>query len=386
MAISQKVHDFMERASWIRKMFEEGIRLKREFGEDHVFDLSLGNPVAEPPPQLVEAMIAAARDETAGQHRYMPNAGFEATRQAIAESLSEECKVSLSSGNIIMVCGAAGGLNITLKTLLDPGDEVVLGNPYYSCYPNYITFLSGVPVYVALSADDGFRFSPETVRKKLSHKTKAILVNSPANPTGAVMTPAMLEEIAGMGHAVISDEIYHGLTYGRKAHSILEFTENAFVLGGFSKRYAMTGWRVGYAVAPKEFIRPMQKLQQNFQISPNAITQEAAIAALRFGKADAEKMKKEFHKRRDVMVKGLRSIGFEVKALPEGAFYVFVPCSSIDSDSYRLAVSILRETGVAITPGIDFGSGGEGHLRFSYAASPGRIREGIRRLGRFLGK
>lgn len=365
----------------VMDIMEMAAEMSRE-GRD-VINFSVGEPDFNTPRVIREAGIRAIRQ---GKTKYTHSLGTPELREAICDHYKKEYKVKIEPGRVMVCNGSSAALFTVFASLLDPGDEVVLGNPYYSCYPNYITFLSGVPVYVALSADDGFRFSPETVRKKLSHKTKAILVNSPANPTGAVMTPAMLKEIAGMGHTVISDEIYHGLTYGRKAHSILEFTENAFVLGGFSKRYAMTGWRVGYAVAPKEFIRPMQKLQQNFQISPNAITQEAAIAALKFGKADAEKMKKELHKRRDVMVKGLRSIGFEVKALPEGAFYVFVPCSSIDSDSYRLAVSILRETGVAVTPGVDFGSGGERHLRFSYAASPGRIREGIRRLGRFLGK
>ena len=351
-------------------------------GKD-IINFSVGEPDFNTPRVIREAGIRAIRE---GKTKYTHSLGTPELREAICDHYKKEYKVKIEPDRVIVCNGSSAALFMVFASLLDRGDEVILGNPYYSCYPNYINFLSGVPVYVPLSADEGFRLSPDGVRKKLSHKTKAILVNSPSNPTGAVMTPAMLKEIAGMGHAVISDEIYHGLSYGRKARSILEFTDNAFVLGGFSKRYAMTGWRIGYGVAPKEFIRPMQKLQQSFQISPSAITQEAALAALRFGKADAEKMKKEFHKRRDVMIKGLRSIGFNVKVLPEGAFYVFVPCSFIDTDSYRLALSILRETGVAVTPGVDFGSGGEQHLRFSYATSPGRIREGIRRLGRFLGK
>ncbi|MFQ5431411.1 MAG: pyridoxal phosphate-dependent aminotransferase [Nitrospinota bacterium] len=365
----------------VMDIMEMAAEISRE-GRD-VINFSVGEPDFNTPRVIREAGIRAIRQ---GKTKYTHSLGTPELREAICGHYKKEYKLKLEPDRVMVCNGSSAALFTVFASLLDPGDEVILGNPYYACYPNFITFLSGVPVYVPLSAVDGFRLPPEAVREKLSHKTKAILVNSPANPTGAVMTPAMLEEIAGMGHTVISDEIYHGLTYGRKARTVLEFTENAFVLGGFSKRYAMTGWRVGYAIAPKEFIRPMQKLQQNFQISPSAITQEAAVAALRFGKADAEKMKKEFHKRRDVMIKGLRSIGFEVKSLPEGAFYVFVSCSFIDSDSYRLAVSILRETGVAVTPGVDFGSGGEHHLRFSYATSTGRIREGIRRLGRFLEK
>ena len=365
----------------VMEIMEMAGEMARE-GKD-IINFSVGEPDFKTPRVIREAGIRAIRQ---GKTKYTHSLGTPELREAICDHYKKEYKVKIEPDRVIVCNGSSAALFMVFASLLDPGDEVVLGNPYYSCYPNYIKFLSGVPVHVPLSADEGFRLSPDGVRKKLSHRTKAILVNSPSNPTGAVMTPAMLEEIAGMGHAVISDEIYHGITYGKKARSILEFTENAFVLGGFSKRYAMTGWRIGYGVAPKEFIRPMQKLQQSFQISPSAITQEAAIAALKFGKADAEKMKNEFHKRRNVMIKGLRSIGFEVKAVPEGAFYVFVPCSFIDSDSYRLAVSILRETGVAVTPGIDFGSGGEQHLRFSYATSPARIREGIHRLGRFLGK
>lgn len=365
----------------VMEIMEMAAEMARE-GKD-IINFSVGEPDFKTPRVIREAGIRAIRQ---GKTKYTHSLGTPELREAICGHYKKEYKIKIEPDRVIVCNGSSAALFMVFASLLNRGDEVILGNPYYSCYPNYIKFLSGVPVYVPLSADNGFRLAPDGVRKKLSRKTKAILVNSPANPTGAVMTPAMLEEIAGMGHAVISDEIYHGITYGKKARSILEFTENAFVLGGFSKRYAMTGWRIGYAVAPKEFIRPMQKLQQSFQISPSAITQEAAIAALKFGKADAEKMKNEFHKRRDVMIKGLRSIGFKVKTLPEGAFYVFVPCSFIDTDSYRLAVSILQETGVAVTPGIDFGSGGEQHLRFSYATSPGRIREGIRRLGRFFGK
>ena len=361
------------------------IEMAAEMAQDgkEIINFAVGEPDFNTPRVIREAGIRAIRK---GKTKYTHSLGTPELREAICDHYKKEYKVRIEPDRVIVCNGSAAALFMVFASLLDRGDEVVLGNPYYSCYPNYIKFLSGVPVYVPLSSEEGFRLSPDKVRKKISHKTKAILVNSPSNPTGAVMTPSMLEKIADMGHAVISDEIYHGITYGKKARSILEFTENAFVLGGFSKRYAMTGWRIGYGIAPKEFIRPMQKLQQSFQISPSGITQEAAIAALRFAKADAEKMKKEFRKRRDVMVKGLRSIGFEVKAVPEGAFYVFVPCSFLDSDSYRLALSILRETGVAVTPGIDFGSGGEQHLRFSYATSPGRIREGIRRLGRYIEK
>ena len=184
MAISKKVHEFMERASWIRKMFEEGIRLKQEFGAENVFDLSLGNPVAEPPQEVVDAMISVAQDPITGHHRYMPNAGYEATRRAVAEALSEECKVSMSVSDIVMVCGAAGGLNITLKTLLDPGDEVIVFAPYFVEYLFYADNHGGKAVPV--NTRDDFSIDLESFRAAVTSKTKAVIINSPNNPTGVV--------------------------------------------------------------------------------------------------------------------------------------------------------------------------------------------------------
>jgi len=184
MAISEKVQGFMERASWIRKMFEEGIRLKQEFGEDNVFDLSLGNPVAEPPEAVQKAIRAAAEDTTLGLHRYMPNAGYEATRTAVACALSPECKVELGAGDIVMICGAAGGLNIALKTLLDPGDEVIVFAPYFVEYFFYADNHGGRAVAVDTKVDFSLDF--DKLAAAFTDKTKAVIINSPNNPTGVV--------------------------------------------------------------------------------------------------------------------------------------------------------------------------------------------------------
>jgi len=183
---------------------------------------------------------------------------------------------------------------------------------------------------------------------------------------------------------IVSDEIYHGLVYGTREHSILEFTQEAFVLNGFSKLYAMTGWRLGYVIAPERFVRPMQKMQQNFFISAAAFVQRAGIAALRYTHAEVQEMVLTYDSRRRLLLSGLREIGLPVPVDPQGAFCVLVDARHLDSDSYRLAFDILEKVGVAVTPGIDFGSAAEGHLRFSYANSSENLSEGIRRLSEYI--
>jgi aspartate/methionine/tyrosine aminotransferase len=214
--------------------------------------------------------------------------------------------------------------------------------------------------------------------------TAAVLINSPGNPTGAVWPRESLEEIAQLGVPVVSDEIYHGLVYGTRERSILEYTDEAFVLNGFSKLYAMTGWRLGYVIAPPRFIRPMQKIQQNFFISAASFVQRACIAALNEAGPDVEEMVRIYDKRRQLLVEGIREIGLPVPVDPQGAFYVLVDARQLGADSYKLAFDILERAGVGVTPGIDFGEGAEGHLRFSYANSSENLREGIRRLATYV--
>ena len=220
--------------------------------------------------------------------------------------------------------------------------------------------------------------------RQVAADTAAILINSPGNPTGAVWPGESLGEIAQLGVPVVSDEIYHGLTYGAREHSILEYTDEAFVLNGFSKLYAMTGWRLGYVIAPRRFIRPMQKIMQNFFISATSFVQRAGIAALTLAGDDVKEMVRIYDKRRQLLVNGIREIGLPVPVDPQGAFYVLVDARQLGSDSYKLAFDILEREGVAVTPGIDFGTGAEGHLRFSYANSSENLEEGVRRLARYV--
>jgi aspartate/methionine/tyrosine aminotransferase len=237
-----------------------------------------------------------------------------------------------------------------------------------------------VPVFEA----DGFQYRPEAIQSKLTDRTRAILINSPSNPTGNLLSDQRMQAIADMGPYVVSDEIYHGLVYEGREHSILEFTDRAFVINGFSKLYAMTGLRLGYLIAPKPFVRAIQKVHQNFFISANAAVQKAGIVALQETADDVARMKATYDKRRRFMVQRLKAMGFGITVEPTGAFYVFANAKHLSNDSYKLAFDILEKARVGVTPGIDFGPGGEGYLRFSYANSLENIEKGLDRLERYL--
>ncbi len=244
-----------------------------------------------------------------------------------------------------------------------------------------------VPVY----EEDGFQYRPELIKAQMNSKTRAIFINSPSNPTGNLLSENRMQAIADLvttpeSPHIVSDEIYHGLVYEGKEHSILEFTDRAFVLNGFSKLFAMTGLRLGYVIAPQPFIRPMQKLQQNFFISANAMVQMAGIAALKEAGDDVARMKAIYNERRRFMIARLKELGFGITVEPTGAFYVFANAKHLADDSYKLAFDILENARVGVAPGIDFGPNGEGYLRFSYANSLENIAEGMDRLQKYLEK
>jgi aspartate/methionine/tyrosine aminotransferase len=266
---------------------------------------------------------------------------------------------------------------------------VIISDPHYACYPNFIKFVQGRPVTVPVYEEDGFQYRPESIKDKITPHTKGIFINSPSNPTGNLLSQSRMKAIADLAGEsdspfIVSDEIYQGLIYEGKDHSILEFTDRAFVLNGFSKLFAMTGLRLGYVIAPKPFIRPMQKLQQNFFISANAMVQKAGIAALKEAGDDVARMKATYDKRRRFMIERLKQIGFGITVEPTGAFYVFANARHFSGDSYQLAFDILEKARVGVAPGIDFGSNGEGYLRFSYANSLENIAEGMDRLEKYL--
>jgi aspartate/methionine/tyrosine aminotransferase len=222
------------------------------------------------------------------------------------------------------------------------------------------------------------------IEEKLSPKVKGIIINSPSNPTGNIMPAKRMKEIAKFSPFIISDEIYHGLVYEEEVHTILEFTDRAFVINGFSKLYAMTGWRLGYLIAPKEFIRPMQKIQQNLFISAGSFAQWGALVGLKEAEEDIQKMKETYDRRRRFLIPRLRELGFGITVEPTGAFYVLANAKRFSENSYRLAFDILQKAKVGVAPGIDFGTNAEGYLRFCYANSLENIEEGMNRLERYL--
>jgi aspartate/methionine/tyrosine aminotransferase len=241
-------------------------------------------------------------------------------------------------------------------------------------------------VYVDVDASAGYQLDANAVRARITPRTRAILLNSPANPTGALLTGPTLAALADLGPLVVSDEIYHGLTYEGEERGALEYgsTDRVCVLNGFSKAFAMTGWRLGYVIGSRALIRAMQPLHQNFFISASAFVQRAGIAALRDAGPDAERMRAEYARRRLLMIRCLAAIGLRPRYVPGGAFYVLVDLREYTSDSLTFAFDLLRIAHVATTPGIDFGSNAEGHIRLSYATAPERIETGIHRLGEYL--
>jgi len=266
-----------------------------------------------------------------------------------------------------------------------PGDQVVLTDPHYACYPNFITFAGGRVRRARTRPQDGFQFTPATLAPHLEDKPRAVVVNSPANPAGTLIPDEDFKAICQAGTTIVSDEIYHGLEYGgAKSRCALEFTDNCFVLNGFSKLWAMTGWRLGWVIAPEKYMAAMQRLQQNFFISAGSVAQWAGVAALTECDAQVAAMVAEYARRRVVLIEGLRKLGLKAPVEPKGAFYVLVDARHLGTDSLALARDILEKALVGVTPGIDFGPGAEGYLRFSYANSVENIEEGLARLKKYL--
>ncbi|HET7874880.1 MAG TPA: pyridoxal phosphate-dependent aminotransferase [Methylomirabilota bacterium] len=346
-----------------------------------IIHLEFGEPDFETPAVIREAAEKALKD---GRTRYVHTLGILPLREAIAEHYHERYGVTVAPDQILVTAGTSPAMLLLFSALLERGDQVILSDPHYACYPKFVKFAEAEPVFVPVEEDDAFQFRPEAVRERIGARTRAILINSPANPTGTVLGPDRMAALARLGPWIVSDEIYHGLTYEGAEHTILEFTDRAFVLNGFSKAYAMTGWRVGYVIAPREFMKTLTALHGNFFISTNEFVQWAALAALRDAGPDAARFRRIFDQRRRAMVAGLQRIGLGVGALPTGAFYVLANARRYTGDSLAFAFEILEAAHVGVTPGVDFGKNAEGYLRFSYANSLERIEEGLARIGRFL--
>jgi aspartate/methionine/tyrosine aminotransferase len=368
------------------EVMERGMAMARS-GVD-VVQMGVGEPDFDAPPEVVEATVRALQS---GMTHYTDSRGLHALREAIAEDCLRRRGVEVDPDRIVVTSGTSPGIHMVLALLVGPGDEVIIPTPHYPCYPNMVAICGGRSIFVPTRGEDGYAIDVDAVKAAITDETRAILVASPANPTGAVQSREVMEGLAGLGVPLISDEIYDGLLYdGARATSPLELSgrrgpgAECFVLDGFSKRYAMTGFRLGYVIAPEGAARALQSMQQSLHISASHFVQEAGIAALRHGAAHLARMRDVYDARRRVLVDGLRELGLGLPVAPKGAFYVLVDARHLGERSLDLAFEILDAAHVAVGPGLDFGEIAEGHLRFSFATSEATIREGLRRLAEAL--
>jgi len=361
------------------EVLERALALERAGAR--VIHLEIGEPDAPPPPA---AVAACARALAAGETRYTDSRGLPELREAIAADKAARAGTAVDARHVLVTSGTSPAMLLVFGLLVEGGGEVLIPTPHYPCYPNFVRFCGGTPVFVPARAEDGWQVDPDAVRRALTPRTRAVVVGSPANPTGAVQDEGALRALGALGVPLVSDEIYDGLVFdGARAPSAL--AAGAFVLDGFSKRYAMTGFRLGFVIAPDDAaLRALQVMQQNLFISASEFAQRAGIAALAEGEATRRAMVTAYQRRRGLLVDGLRKLGFVVPAPPRGAFYVFADARAFAADSRRLAFDLLERAHVAVTPGVDFGAAGEGWLRFTLSAPDEAIAEALERIGRAL--
>ncbi|MBF0480853.1 MAG: pyridoxal phosphate-dependent aminotransferase [Desulfovibrionaceae bacterium] len=351
-----------------------------------VIHLEIGEPDFAPPPPVSEAAARAIRD---GETHYTHSLGLPELRAAICADYLEKYGVTVCPDQIVVTSGTSPAMLLAFSVLLGQGDAACLTDPHYACYPNFLRLLGAIPRTIPTREENGFHFTPELLAARLVQdgvRASAVVVNSPSNPAGALMDEADFAAVCRLGPVVISDEIYHGLVYRGRARSALEFTDNCFVLNGFSKLYAMTGWRLGYVIAPPRYVAALQRLQQNLFICAGSVAQWAGLAALTEPsvKDYVAAMVATYDERRTYLVAQLRKLGLGTRAEPTGAFYVLANVKHLGRDSLSLAYDILDKACLGVTPGIDFGQGAEGYLRFSYANSLENIEEGMERLKKYL--
>lgn len=359
--------------------------LERANRMDDVVHLEVGEPDFDTPPVVTDAAIAALQ---AGETGYTSSKGKPELRRAISAYYDRQYGVDVDPSRIIVTSGSSPALMLAFNTLVDPGDEVVLTDPYYACYPNFVRQAGGRISTVSLSAEDGFRPDVNKFARTVSTDTEALLLNSPANPTGAVLDGSTLAELVELADAadatVISDEVYHGLTYEGEDHTILEYTDDAFVLDGFSKRFAMTGWRLGWMVAPEEYVEHVNRIAQNVLICAPNFVQSAGVAALESAANVLDDVRDTYQERRDYLVDAVEEWGLSMDYTPGGAYYLLIDVSDLPGDAFDAADFFLEEAGVAMTPGPDFGTNAEDCLRVSYANSAERLATASERIEQAL--
>jgi aspartate/methionine/tyrosine aminotransferase len=347
--------------------------------------------VGEPDFATAGPIVDAAQRFLSGGHvHYTAALGLPDLREAISAHYSRRYGIEISPRRIIVTAGASGALLLALGVLVNPGDEWLLPDPGYPCNRHFVRLFEGLPVSLAVNATTNYQPTAILVEKSWSDRTRGLLVASPANPTGTLLDlqtmASLTDTVARRDGTLLVDEIYHGLTYGVDAMSALTISDETFVINSFSKYFGMTGWRLGWLVAPECHVREIEKLAQNLYIAPSTVAQHAALAAFEpETTAILETRREEFSRRRDVLLPGLKKLGFKIAAEPQGAFYVYAESSSLASDSAELAQRLLTEAGVAATPGLDFGvNAPQTHMRFAYTIERDRIEEGLVRMADVL--
>jgi len=341
--------------------------------------------IGEPDFLTPDSVITAAKTHL-DQHDqfYTPSTGAPELQQALSDWYDAEYGVEVSPERILITPGTSGAFNMIYSVLLEAGESILLPDPGYPCQRNFIRIAGGEPVYAPVGPDIRYHLSSEMVQKNWRDTTRAAVVINPGNPTGTLIDPNELRKIAltcsDQGGYLISDEIYHGLTYGAKAPCALEFDKQAIVVNGFSKRWAMTGWRVGWIIVPNDLIDACRRVMQNIFIAAPTLSQYAAIEALKEKNA-IEAMRQAYDERRQYLLSELPKLGFDIVVKPQGAFYIYANVKKLTGDSKTFCWDLLEEKGVAITPGEDFGTfNANAHVRFSYATGMEALQEGIRRL------
>jgi aspartate/methionine/tyrosine aminotransferase len=347
--------------------------------------------IGEPDFPTAEPIIAAGQRALAeGRTRYTAAAGLPELREAISDHYREGYAVAVPARRILITPGASGALQLATAVLINPGDRVLLADPGYPCNRHFVRLVEGQAMGIPVGPETGYQLTAELVERHWDARTVAVLLASPANPTGAVIPPdelsAIIATVAARGGRVIMDEIYHGLVYGASLQTALAFSDQVFVVNSFSKYYGMTGWRLGWLVAPEDSVSAAEKLAQNLFLAASTPAQYAALAAFTpAAQRVFEWRRREFQARRDFLLPALRGLGFAIPAYPEGAFYLYADCSRFTDDSYSFALCLLDEAGVAITPGLDFGHHQPNrHVRFAYTSAIPQLAEGVGRLQRAL--
>jgi aspartate/methionine/tyrosine aminotransferase len=354
-----------------------------------IVHMEIGEPDFPTPEPVVRAGMRALES---GEVHYTPTPGLPQLRQAIAGHYRTRYGVEVPPSRIIVTTGSSAALLLACAVLIDPGDEVLLADPGYPANRHFVRVVEGVPRLLPVDAATEYQLAPAHLERNWGPRTVAALVASPSNPTGTLVSTerlsAMAELVRSRGGALIVDEIYHGLVYEGDYTTALAFADDVFVINSFSKYFNMTGWRLGWMVAPESHVGEIDKLAQNLYLAAPTPAQHAALAAFDPDTlAILDARARELRARRDYLVPALRELGFEIPVTPQGAFYVYAGCSKLTKDSFAFARDLLEQAGVAITPGIDFGANApERHVRFAYTSPIERLQEGVGRIARFLAR